>query len=326
MITESADEPALELPDARRRIALLGPGPVLGTLLLVLLLVGLTASRPGFRQQLMIREIERSGGIVTTQFNGPGWLEGRIPDAMGGDSVTGFEQVVEVHVGGGQLTDAMLTRLSRQERLVYLTLYDTQIRDARLENLKALTKLEGLKLTRCPNITGKGLEILKGMTGLRELWLEDCPNIGDGGLEHLRGMTQLQDLVLKGSPRISDEGLKHLSHLTSLKSLNLWRCDRISDEGLEHLEGLPRLRDLQLSSCGNLTDGSLKLLKRLTNLDFLLLGDYVLGTDAAVTHLKEMTNLQELWILNCPGITDAVMRELQMSLPNCDIELLNFTD
>ena len=224
VMTDPTAEPLLDPGDSRRR------NPYLGwvlwvTLLLLLVAGGLLFSVPIYRQQALIREIEASGLTVETEFTGPDWLQGLVPDAIGGDSLTGFERIVTVfhlrarfpfYGGLGMpssakpVTDATLKRLGGLRSLRILHLDQSQISDAGLEHLKGLTKLRVLVLSDGPRITDAGLEHLKGLTKLQKLVLAVCPQISDAGLEHLKGMTKLQVLWLLSCPKISEKGVAEL--------------------------------------------------------------------------------------------------------------------
>jgi hypothetical protein len=182
-MTDRADEPLLDPSNRRRRNSYLGRAlPV--ALVLVLVAVGSVFGVPAYRQQALIREIEAGGGWVETRFTGPDWLQGLIPDAVGGDGLTGFERFFIVIAGEEPFTDATLKRLGRHRSLVGLTLGKAQITDAGLVHLRGLANLEWLHFNGYgrPNISDEGLVHLKGMTKLRSLKLGFCPRITSNGI------------------------------------------------------------------------------------------------------------------------------------------------
>jgi len=286
-MTDPAPEPLLDSGDSRRRKPYL-ERVLWVSLLLLLVGGGLTVGIPGYRQWSLIREIEKSGGGVRTEFTGPGWLKGLIPYAV--SSLTGFERVVAVD----QFTDSTLQRLVRHRSLVYLTLNGPQITDTGLGDLKGVTNLQMLWLEDCQSITDAGLAQLKGMTPLQSLFLSGCPNITDAGLKHLKGIENLQYLQLGGCRRVRGAGLEHLKEMKDLQRLDLQYLSNLTDAGLEHLNGMRDLTTLWFRDCPNITDAGLE-------------------------HLMGMTDLEWIYLNACPRITENGVAKLKKALPKCDV-------
>ncbi len=225
---------------------------------------------------------------------------------------------VETHTGSNMaihervalpptLETAMRRQLKKEEinstdlaALKSLDLSCTEITDAGLAHLRALTSLLSLYLRTTP-ITDAGLAHLKVLTGLQSLDL-GYTNITDAGLSHLEALTNLQTLELEGT-KITDAGLSHLEALTSLQSLELGYT-KITDDGLSHLKALINLQTLGLGGT-KITDAGLSHLKTLTNLDSLNLA-FTKITDKGLSHLKTLTHLKflKLWDRVDKEITD----------------------
>ena len=124
----------------------------------------------------------------------------------------------------------------------YVFFNSTNVTDAGLVHLKALTNLHNLDLSTT-KITDAGLVHLKGSAKLRTLYLEDI-KVTDAGLVHLKGLTGLQHLHLGGA-NVTNAGLLHLKGLTKLQYLYLLNTE-VGDAGLAHLKGLTKLEALNL--------------------------------------------------------------------------------
>ncbi len=80
--------------DKPKRFRIPRPGVLLPiALVLVVIAVGLSVWVPYHREHVAIREIERLGGMVTTEQGGPEWLR----DLAGDELMVGFDRVVEVN-------------------------------------------------------------------------------------------------------------------------------------------------------------------------------------------------------------------------------------
>jgi hypothetical protein len=122
--------------------------------------------------------------------------------------------------------------LNEQGEVVFVNFMSTQITDAGLVNLKALTGLQTLSI--------------------------GSDKIIDAGLVHIKELTNLQKLDLSGN-KITDAGLVHLEGLTYLLSLELYGT-KITDAGLVYLKGLTNLTFLTLSK--EVTDAGLAELRK----------------------------------------------------------------
>ena len=207
--SESMTTPPREL----RRSSIRLPRPLWIGLAAVVLIVGGVGVRfgvPIWRQQAAIREIERVGGSIETDQQGPEWPREYIGDAW--------------------------------EKLFYSTwrvdLNYTDATNATLDQLTCLTRLESLWLDHT-QVTDSGLAHLNGFKNLVGLWLGET-QVTDAGLQHLARLPDLTVLVLNHT-EVSDKGLEHLKGSTKLRILEL-RGTRVTDAGVSSLKReLPRL-------------------------------------------------------------------------------------
>ena len=110
--------------------------------------------------------------------------------------------------------------------------------------LAALSRLEELELSFCPNI--EDIEPLSGLVRLREFSLWDSTGVAD--LRPLSGMTQLRKLMLNGCRRVRD--LSPLGDLRSLEMLYLSDCPQLTLPMLAPLVDLPSLRSVSIGRPG----------------------------------------------------------------------------
>lgn len=142
--------------------------------------------------------IEHLGGAIKTDTSVPG------------------QPVVEVALGGTQVADADLSRLTAFSELRTLSLFDTKVGDEGLRQLASLGHLQTLYLGRT-KITDAGLERL--MTAV------------PGGVPALG---ELRTLGLSDTV-ITDSSVERFKNLTRLKSINL-RHTRVTAGGIARLK------------------------------------------------------------------------------------------
>jgi YHS domain-containing protein len=116
--------------------------------------------------------------------------------------------------------------------VVNLSLGGKQITDAELAEVKNLPKVAQLNLANTA-VTDGGLANVAGMSELTTLHLEKTA-VTDAGLAHLKGLTKLEYLNLYGTS-VSDAGLANLSGLKNLKRLYLWQT-KVTDAGVNNLK------------------------------------------------------------------------------------------
>ena len=124
----------------------------------------------------------------------------------------------ELNIGGGTISDASLVCLKGLNRLARLDLSDTNITDAGLSNIEGLTSLEELNLSGT-KITNAGLRHLAGLRRLEVLAL-NTTDISSPGLEHLIGLPRLEELLLYQS-NVNDAVVDLLGQMKGLASVDL---------------------------------------------------------------------------------------------------------
>jgi len=120
---------------------------------------------------------------------------------------------------GGQMTDALLARLSRLEHVTELD-------------------LSGSK-----ELTDNGLRHLARLPHLRRLNLGGCGRISDAGLDVLRRLPELEDISLAWT-RVTDSGIEHLGTCDHLQAVDLGGTST-GDGAIRALGGKPQLRDFR---------------------------------------------------------------------------------
>jgi len=190
----------------------------------------------------------------------------------------------------GNVDMQALTELVASQKIPALQFH--KLKKDTLEQLKGLTKLQGLWLRRT-NVKDANLVHLKGLASLR--WLNlSLTRISDKGLVHIKGLVGLKrlDLTADMGSRITNAGLAHIKEMTGLEVLKLGRTD-ITDAGLEHLKGLARLRHLDLSGNMGMKDPGLVHLKGMKTLEIINFADTKI-TASGMANLKDLTELREL--------------------------------
>ncbi|CAI5474726.1 unnamed protein product [Closterium sp. Yama58-4] len=89
--------------------------------------------------------------------------------------------------------DSALEGIGSLSRLIDLSLHQTNVTDAGLSHLTALTSLKDLRLGYCSGVTDAGMVHLVRLTGLEKL-APDGTAVTDDGLQQLTALTKLTDL------------------------------------------------------------------------------------------------------------------------------------
>jgi tRNA A-37 threonylcarbamoyl transferase component Bud32 len=163
--------------------------------------------------------------------------------------------------------DAALVHIKAMTQLQWLHLAETKIGDAGLAHLGAMVQLKHLVLAQT-KLTDTGLKSLAALCQLELLNLART-SVSNAGMEHLAGLSQLQLLDLTDT-QVEDAGLVHLQGMRKLEHLNLMDT-RVGDAGLAHLGGLSQLVALDLRGT-RVSDAGLTHLHGLTRLHSLHLG------------------------------------------------------
>ena len=236
----------------------------------------------------------------------------------------------------GQMTDALLDRVTRVDHLTRLDLAgSTQLTDQGLRCLARLPGLRHLDLGGCGRVTDRGLDVLRQLPALETLVLagtpitdagtaalEPCQRLrhvdlmgtatGDGALRSLSGKPGLSDL--RSGDEVTDAGLALLDQLPVFRSWHggerrmallsfdagpnyLLLRGRFGDDGLTHLTALEGLYALNLDSRQlGLTSRGLAALSALPHLEWL-------GANATDESMPAIAALPHLRFLMCQDTT-----------------------
>jgi hypothetical protein len=148
-----------------------------------------------------------------------------------------------------------IQRLTRLHRLESLEICGTWVSPiASLAELKSLTRLNSLRISKFPAIGRSGIAFVAEMPSLWTLGIDRCEQLSITDLpvlkHHLFGFT------FSDCQPIVDADLEHLSHFAGVSTIELW-CPvqnskepsrTFSDDGLSALGKLPGLHSLRVGS------------------------------------------------------------------------------
>lgn len=197
---------------------------------------------------------------------------------------------------------------------------DSALKDADLENLSKLTKLEYLPTTSphmefsdktafspvlSSEVTDKGLAHISKLTELKYLDLDNT-QVTSKGLAYIRGLNKLETLHLSGL-KIGDKDLANLQDMKELSILGLDNT-QVTDKGLSHLKGLTSLWGLHLADT-KVTGTGLDALKDLRNLRLLVLNNSPVN-DSGAAKIGDLKKVDRLY-LDRTRITDEGLSKLK---------------
>jgi hypothetical protein len=174
--------------------------------------------------------------------------------------------------------DDTLAVLATCARLEDLKLYNTNITDAGLAELRALRQLKTLSLGYCKQITRRAaVELAWALPGLRKLVLDSTTIDSLAGLEH---HPTLAELHLQHTA-IGAADLAIAATMPNLRSLNIgWT--KIGDADLEALlPAAPTLRHLDLGACKGITKAATDVLRQFDALETVNLRFAPIGEPSA---------------------------------------------
>jgi hypothetical protein len=208
----------------------------------------------------------------------------------------------------GQMTDALLDRISRIDHVTSLDLSGSKaLTDAGLRVLARLPALRRLNLSGCA-ITDAGLAVLRRLPALEWLALAWTATT-DAGAAHLAACPRLHRVDLSGTPS-GDGAIRALAGAAHL--FDLRTGEEVTDEGLAQLHALPIFRTWcggvsrmallspdarpnHLSVRGPFTDAGMAYLARLEGLFALNVdSDRLAITGAGLAPLVELPHLEWL--------------------------------
>ncbi len=160
----------------------------------------------------------------------------------GVEHLMGMRDLEQLALEGTTITDAGLARICGLPKLEEFCVFSS-----RIESLKAIRRLSGLKLLGVmysPLLDDQGLAPISRLSELRWLAISGS-SVTDEGLRAVGGLAELRELLLDHT-QVTDRGLRHLYALKELRLLDL-RGTRVSDAGVSALrERLPQLEYVSL--------------------------------------------------------------------------------
>lgn len=231
-----------------------------------------------------------------------------------------------------RITDNEVKQLAGLVGLQRLKLASTGVTGVSLSALKEIKELRAIDLSFC-QVNDEGMKSLASLKQLQIVTIVST-KVTDEGLKELAGLRELQHLNLQGL-RISENGLKELAALESLKTLKL-PATGLTDLGITAVSRLKSLHTLSLDPM-TITDRALGALGKnnllhvlenattatggrpgkLEDITRLSLSGCAIGDEG----LKELAACKSLKLLQVERtkVTDAGVKELQKTLPECKI-------
>ncbi|MFN2566404.1 MAG: hypothetical protein ABR499_15520 [Gemmatimonadaceae bacterium] len=141
----------------------------------------------------------------------------------------------------GQMTDALLERVSRLDHITVLDLEGSKgLTDDGLRHLARLPRLRHLNLMGC-GVTDRGLDVLRRLPALESIVLA-WTRVTDAGVAHLAACGNLRTVDLSGTPT----GDGAIRALAGKRELHDFRSgDGVTDAGLALLHELPVFKSWQ---------------------------------------------------------------------------------
>ncbi len=225
---------------------------------------------------------------------------------------TAIERMQELRMAGldaqGQMTDALLDRISRIEHVTSLDLSGSKaLTDGGLHCLRRMPQLLHLKLNGT-EITDRGVEVLRDLPNLRSIDLS-WTNISDVGASQLASCELVERVNLKNT--FSGDGA--IRSLTGKPNLcNFWSGSALTDLGMSLFHDFPAFKTWQggevkmalldfdaspnyLGLRGSITNAGLALLAGLDGLFALNIGERGLAISACgLSSLSALPNLSWL--------------------------------
>ncbi len=252
---------------------------------------------------------------------GKGSVEEVKPPVAAKDKEKGKDDSVPVKPGPAREREAAEALLKSGATLTLITADKRTVTCSRVEDLPAAAfVVHSIYFNGKKGLTGKALgEAITGLSRLEELRLYKCPGLGDGWAAAAAGLASLVSVDLNNNPGMTDavfkalaaSRLRHLSVEGAFKGDALAAIGRITTLRRLVVEGVP------------FTDDDLKPLAALTGLTWLRLrsGDHAAFTGAGLAHLKALTGL-EILELQATAIGDQGLRHVA---PFTALQSLNLT-
>jgi hypothetical protein len=195
---------------------------------------------------------------------------------------------------GGQVTDALLARVSRFDHVTRLRLNGARmLTDAGLRELARMPQLQQLELNQYPGgrFTDEGLAVLRQLPALRTFAMSWQRGITDAGVRHLEACHALERVDVMGS----DTGDALIAAMAGKIHLEALRTGRlVTDTGLARLRDVPQLTTPPATNEGGA--------------DLLIDGPFTNAGFAHVGTLGGVVTLDLFW--HVKGITSAAFAHL----------------
>ena len=189
------------------------------------------------------------------------WVGENLPD------LAPLQNLEELYLAKTLIDDTSLAALQQHPKLKKIRISQTQITDAGIEQLTALTNLTDLDLSENSVISDIGMFHLSQITTLTKLNLWRVA-LSDSGIKQLAGLVNMQWLNLDNTS-LSDDGLVHLKGMKNIQFLHLGSTT-ITDAGLPHLAGLTTLKDLKVTRTAVTAEGVAALKEKLPTTEIQL--------------------------------------------------------
>jgi beta-lactamase regulating signal transducer with metallopeptidase domain/Leucine-rich repeat (LRR) protein len=222
----------------------------------------------------------------------------------------------ELHVGGGEISDAGVAHLAKLSKLRQLNV----ISDSRMitnEGMRHIGSIQGLETLvlrfgmRDPIITTAGLNEINRLKNLRYFRFYKC--LKDEKLD-VSGLSQLEHFfaIIEG---MSDEDVACFSKLTQLEWLD--GLSGVSDKGMAHVASLTNLGTLGIQKSPQLTDQGLRHLAGMQKMSVLNLNEISFDGSGA-QYLSKLQGLRSLRLHSDRSVSKSVEKGLVDALPNLD--------
>ncbi len=229
-------------------------------------------------------------------------------------------QLMSLYLSKNQVQD--ISPLENLVNLTELSLYGNKIDD--ITSLKGLTNLVDLYLF---DNQIKNISALEAITHLKSLLLNQ---------NHISDVFSLEKLVTLKTLHLENNQIKNISPLAKL--VNLTELN-LSDNQISNISSLKDMKNLGGLHLSKNPVQNIHLLCELTNLNALDLSETMVEDLAPLAMLsnlsrlcirrtqinnlepiKILVNLKSVFLEGCTNITDEQIRDLQKTLPNCEIQ------
>jgi hypothetical protein len=249
----------VETPRRRLRIPGVAASSSIGLLLLIVA-IGITFAVPHWRKLRLLERVARSGGHVSSHYEGPEWLKEHVGDddadllnvitgiwaddvddallAMAGQQPA----LTSVSVSGRDISGDGVRLLANGRRLTSVSIINATLSDTEIRELADLRHLEALEL-RHNALEGSGFETMSGWEHLKRLDLSYCP-ISDEGLSSIARLPQIESLNLTGTA-LTNLGVRHLAEMPELQQVNLFGT-AVNNDAIPDLARIPKLKEIDL--------------------------------------------------------------------------------